>query len=121
MKYVWFVVAFAAVATLLGGTPPSIAFGNGQDKKDDPKKDDPPAKIKGKLPNHWGKIGLTDPQKQTIYQIQAKYDPEIEKLDAKIKEMRATKDKEMKAVLNADQKKALEAALLGEKDKEKDK
>ena len=87
----------------------------------EPKKDDPPAKLKGKLPSHWGKIGLTDAQKQTIYQIQAKYDPEIEKLEAKVTEMKSTKDKEMKAVLNADQKKALEAALLGTKEKEKDK
>jgi hypothetical protein len=82
----------------------------------EPKKEDPPTKVKGKLPSHWGKIGLTDAQKQTIYTIQGKYDPEIEKLEAKITELKATKDKEMKAVLNADQKKALEAALLGSKE-----
>jgi hypothetical protein len=84
----------------------------------EPKKDDPPTKIKGKLPTHWGKIGLTDTQKQTIYQIQGKYGSEIDKLKAKIEELETTRDKEMKAVLSADQKKALEAAILG-KDKDK--
>jgi Spy/CpxP family protein refolding chaperone len=88
-------------------------------KKDDAKKDEPAAKLKGKLPSHWGKIGLTDAQKQTIYSIQSKYDPEIEKLEAKIVELKATKDKEMKAVLTAEQKKALETAMLGGKDKDK--
>lgn len=83
----------------------------------EPKKDEP-AKIKGKLPSHWGKIGLSDSQKQTIYQIQAKYDPEIDKLEAKIAELKSTRDKEMKAILTADQKKALETAILG-KDKDK--
>jgi Spy/CpxP family protein refolding chaperone len=103
-----------AMFILAGGLAGQVA------KKDDPKKDDPPAKIKGKLPSHWGKIGLTDTQKQTVYQIQAKYDPDIDKLEAKIAELKGTRDKEMKAVLTADQKKALEAAILG-KDKEKEK
>jgi hypothetical protein len=89
----------------------------GQDKKDDAKKDDPPTKLKGRLPNGWTKIGLTDEQKQTIYKIQAKHDTEIEKLELKVKELRDARDKEMKAVLSADQKKALEAVLLG-KEKE---
>jgi len=84
----------------------------------DPKKDDPPAKVKGKLPAYWGKIGLTDSQKQDVYKIQGKYGTEIDKLKAKIEELETTRDKEMKAVLTADQKKALEAAILGTKDKE---
>jgi hypothetical protein len=87
----------------------------------DPKKDDPPAKIKGKLPAYWGKIGLTDAQKQDVYKVQAKYGTEIDKLKAKIVELEGTRDKEMKAVLTDDQKKALEAAILGGKDKDKDK
>lgn len=94
----------------------------GQDaKKDDAKKDDTTAaKMKGRLPTHWGKIGLTDEQKQSIYKIHDKYEAEISKLESKITELKATRDKEMKAVLNADQKKALEAQLLGSKDKDKE-
>jgi Spy/CpxP family protein refolding chaperone len=86
-------------------------------KKEDPKvakKAEPPAKAKGVLPMNWGKIGLTDDQKQDIYKVQTKYNAEIDKLEAKIKELKGTRDKEMKAVLTADQKKKLDAILTGQ-------
>jgi hypothetical protein len=89
----------------------------GQDAKKDDKKDDT-MKVKGRLPQHWAKIGLSDTQKQTIYTIQGKYAAEIDSLHAKIREIESKRDKEMRGVLTDDQKKALEAAVLG---KEKDK
>ena len=92
----------------------------GQDKKDDPKKGEPTGKLTGRLPPNWTKIGLTDDQKKEIYKIQSKYELEIEKLDAKIKELRSTRDTEVKALLTADQKKRLEEIVIG-KDKEKEK
>src|SRR5207249_3822099 len=67
-------------------------------KKDDPKKDDPPGKVKGMLPQNWGKLGLSDEQKQNIYKIQNKYTAEIQKLQEQIDELNATKNKEMRAV-----------------------
>jgi hypothetical protein len=85
-------------------------------KKDDPKKDDPPVKLKGTLPMNWKKIGLSDDQVQSIYKIQGKYNKEIDELEAKVKDLKATKDKEMKAVLTPDQKKKLDDILTG-KDK----
>jgi hypothetical protein len=86
-------------------------------KKDDSKKkDDPPAKVKGMLPQYWGRLGLSDEQKQSIYKIQNKHDAEIDKLEAKIKELKDVRLREMRAVLSADQKKKLEEILLG-KDK----
>ncbi|MBX9584238.1 MAG: hypothetical protein K2X87_28395 [Gemmataceae bacterium] len=97
---------------LIGGL--LVASGGlvGQDtKKDEPKaakKDEPAAKVKGTLPQNWGKIGLTDDQKQEVYKVQAKYNGEIEKLEAKIKDLKAAREKDMKAVLTADQKKALQ-------------
>ena len=36
----------------------------GQDSKDG-------GKVRGQLPPNWGKLGLTDKQKQTVYRIQA--------------------------------------------------
>ncbi|WP_439620345.1 hypothetical protein [Gemmata sp.] len=96
---------FAALLALSGG----IA---GQE----PKKDDPPVRAKGVLPPNWKKIGLTEDQVQNIYKIQGKYNDEIDKLEAKIKDLRTTKEKEMRAVLSADQKKKLEEILVG-KDK----
>jgi hypothetical protein len=78
----------------------------GQDaKKDEPKVE---AKARGYLPQNWAKIGLTDDQKQSVYKIQNKYGEEIDKLDAKIKQLKDTRDKEMRDVLTADQKKKLE-------------
>ena len=97
--------ALTALLVLGGGT---VA----QDKKDT-KKDDAGPKAKGFLPQNWGKIGLTDSQKQEIYMIQGKYNAEIDKLEAKIKELKGTRDKEMKAVLTPEQKKRLEEILLG--------
>lgn len=89
----------------------------GQDnKKDEPKevkKADTPTKVKGFLPQNWGKIGLSDEQKQDIYKIQGKYNGEINKLEAKIRELKGTRDREMKAVLTADQKKRLDDILTG--------
>src|SRR6476619_299642 len=78
----------------------------GQDAKkgQESKKDDPPVKAKGVLPMNWGKIGLSEDQKQQIYKIQNKYDEEIDKLDAKIKDLKAARTKDMKGVLTADQK-----------------
>lgn len=101
-------VLFGSMLVLSGGLV-------GQEpKKEDPKKDN--VKVKGTLPQNWKKIGLTDDQVQKIYRIQNKYNEEIEKLEAKIAELKGTMDKERKAVLTADQKKRLQEVLLG-KDK----
>lgn len=98
-----------AMFALLGGVLVLSGGVVGQDAK----KNDPPVKAKGMLPQNWGKIGLTDDQKQEIYKIQGKYNAEIDKLEAKIKELKGTRDKEMKAVLSADQKKKLDDILIG--------
>jgi|SRR5579883_2082309 len=104
---------FAAVLVLSTGV-------DGQDKKEEPKKQDTksdtPTKAKGVLPKNWSKLGLTDVQVQEVYKIQNKYNKQIADLDAKIKELKAARDKEEKAVLTPEQKKRLEEILLG-KDK----
>lgn len=87
--------------------------GIGQDKKDDKKPVEPVGKAKGVLPANWKKIGLTDTQVQTVYKIQSKYNDQIDDLTAKIAELKATRDKEMKAVLTPEQKKRLEDILTG--------
>ena len=86
------------------------------DKKVDAKKDDPPAKLKGTLPQNWKKLGLTDAQVQDIYKVQSKYADEIAKHEAEIKKLKAARDKEEKAVLTPEQKKRLDEILTG-KDK----
>ena len=89
----------------------------GQEPKKDDKKVQPgkvqPGKVKGALPPKWGMLGLSDEQKQNIYKIQGRYNEEIDKLEARIKEFKATRDKEARAVLTPDQRKKLEEILLG--------
>jgi Spy/CpxP family protein refolding chaperone len=109
MSRMLLLVAFTAILVLCGGSA-------AQDAKKEAKKDEPVPKAKGFLPPNWGKLGLTDSQKQDVYTIQGKYNTEIDKLDAKIKELKAARDKEVKAVLTPEQKKRLEEILLG-KDK----
>jgi hypothetical protein len=93
----------------------------GQDKKQEPKKleakkDDPPTKLKGMLPQNWRKLGLSDSQVQEIYKVQNKYNEEIDKHEAEIRKLKAARDKEQKAVLTPEQKKRLEDIQTG-KDK----
>src|SRR6516162_1765922 len=92
------------VAFLLGGLLVLSADGLvGQEaKKDDPKatkKDEPTGKAKGKLPANYKKLGLTDAQVQEIYRIDAKYAAELAQLKAKEDELKATRDKDVRAVL----------------------
>lgn len=104
-----------SMVALIGGLLVASGGLMGQEpKKDDPKpakKDDAGAKVKGTLPPNWGKIGLTDEQKQEVYKVQAKYNGEIEKLEGKIKELKSAREKDMKAVLTAEQKKALQEII----------
>src|SRR5688572_28519173 len=84
-----------------------------EDAKKDEKKADPPGRVKGTLPANWGKLGLTDSQVQDIYKVRNKYNDEIDKLKAKIKDLESTRDKESKAVLSPAQKKRHDDILTG--------
>jgi hypothetical protein len=77
----------------------------GQDKTE-------PPKIKGTLPANWGKIGLSDDQKQQIYKLQADYSEKIIALEKQLKEMRAKEKQALEAVLNDEQKKLLKEIIL---------
>jgi hypothetical protein len=102
---------FTVMLVLSGGTVGQDAKSKEEPKKN-VKKDDSPTRVKGVLPRNWSKLGLTDTQVQTIYRVQNKYNEDIDKLEAKIKELKATRDKEAKDVLTPDQKKRLEEILL---------
>jgi hypothetical protein len=78
----------------------------GQDKKDDP------VKVKGVLPANWGKLGLSDEQKQKIYKVQADFDQKLAALEKQIKELKAQEKTEMEKVLTDAQKARLKEILL---------
>jgi Spy/CpxP family protein refolding chaperone len=101
-----------ALLVLAGGT---VAQDTKEPKnvKKEAKKDEAPVRVKGVLPANWKKLGLTDAQVQGVYRVQNKYNEEIDKHEAKIKELKAQRDKEMKEVLTPDQKKRLDEILTG--------
>ncbi|MBY0455928.1 MAG: hypothetical protein K2V38_01175 [Gemmataceae bacterium] len=113
--------ALLVLATGLNGQEPKKDDKKPDDKKVE-KKDDKKdttkdeGKLKGTLPPNWKKLGLTEKQVQEVYKVQAKYRDEIDKLEAKIRELKAAREKEEKAVLTDEQKKRLEDILTG-KDK----
>jgi Spy/CpxP family protein refolding chaperone len=110
-RAVFLATLFAALVLVSGGLV-------GQDgQKEEPKKavkqDEQPVRAKGVLPPNWKKLGLSDSQVQDIYKVQNKYDAEIDKLEARIKELKANRTKDMKAVLTPEQKKRLDEILTG--------
>jgi Spy/CpxP family protein refolding chaperone len=78
-------------------------------------------KAKGRLPANYGKIGLTDEQKQSIYDIMAKYKKESDDLDKKVRDLNTKRKSEIDMVLNEDQKKALKKPTEANKKSEEPK
>ncbi len=103
------ILGMLAVALLMGG------WLHGEDTKDD-------KKVKGQLPQNWGKLGLTDEQKQKIYKVQTEYRDKIFDLEKQIKELRERERGEMEKVLSDEQKKRLREILSSKApdDKKKD-
>lgn len=74
-------------------------------KKEEVKKDE--VKARGQLPSGWGKLGLSEEQKQKVYKLQNKYGEQIDKLEAQIKELKEKLTKERLEILTPEQKKRL--------------
>jgi len=107
MVYLRLSIAFLIVGMLVMG---GILVAQETKKAADP----PAARVKGQLPQNWSKLGLTDQQKQKAYTIQAKYDKEIETLEAQLRDLRQKERMELATVLTEEQKKRLRE-LLAEK------
>ena len=63
-----------------------------------------------RLPANYAKIGISEEQRKKIYEIQNKYDDQVDALQKQIAELKAKETAEVTAVLTPDQKKALESA-----------
>jgi Spy/CpxP family protein refolding chaperone len=59
---------------------------------------------RGRLPNHFGKLGISDEQRTRIYAIQADYDGRVDALLAQIEELVADRDTDIDAVLTDGQR-----------------
>jgi hypothetical protein len=82
-------------------------------------------KAKGTLPANWGKLGLSDEQKQKVYTVQTEYRDKIAELEQKLKAAKKQEREEMEKILTDAQKARLKEILLdkvpGGKEKEKTK
>jgi Spy/CpxP family protein refolding chaperone len=105
---------FAMLLVVASGT---FAQEKKEPPKDEKKEKEPTGKLKGFLPQNWGKIGLTDQQKQDVYKVQNKYRDEIDRLTAKIDELKKQQKIDMEKVLTDEQKKRLREILIGEEKK----
>lgn len=63
-----------------------------------------------RLPANYGKIGVSEDQRKKIYEIQNKYNDQIDALQKQIADLRAKEKAEVEAVLTAEQKKSLQTA-----------
>jgi len=57
---------------------------------------------KGRLPTYFGEV-VDAQQRERIYEIQARYNAEIKKMQEQLHELEATREKEVQAVLTAEQ------------------
>lgn len=129
MRCVWMLAVafvFGLTATAQEPKKPADPAKPAEPKPAEPKKDEPKVDLtkKGQLPMNWKLLGLTDVQTTKVYTVQAKYNTEIDDLEAKIKELKEKMSKERLEVLTAEQKKRLEEIFKeksGTGDKPKDK
>jgi Spy/CpxP family protein refolding chaperone len=92
----WIVAAaFVAVA---------VPLVEGQDPTKPKDTKDHAPKMRGQLPQGWGKLGLTDEQKQKIYSAQSKFREKIDGLQKQITDLRDQEKKDMESVLTDAQK-----------------
>jgi hypothetical protein len=96
------VLAFAALLAL-------PVAGKAQDEPKKPaaetaaEKKAPRAKPRGRLPAHYGRV-VSSKQREAIYKLQAEFTAKIAALKAEMAKLLETRDKEVEAVLTADQR-----------------
>ncbi|MCA9095966.1 MAG: hypothetical protein KDA68_20945, partial [Planctomycetaceae bacterium] len=60
-----------------------------------------------RLPNHFGKLSLSEEQKGKVYATQMKYAKEIDELKARLKKLQGEQQKELEGVLTTEQRSRL--------------
>jgi Spy/CpxP family protein refolding chaperone len=111
-------IAVAGIALSLGSQF-SVESTIGQQKATKDAEKATPAKVaskpRGRLPQYYGQIGLSDKQRQQIYDVQANYKKQIDELQKQIDALKAKEDAEVVAVLTPEQKKNLDELLAAAK------
>lgn len=65
-----------------------------------------------RLPNNYGKLGLTEEQKKKIYSIQANYKTRIQRLQQELEDLRNEEVLEIQSALTEAQKTSLQEILV---------
>jgi len=71
------------------------------------------AKLKGYLPPNYGKLGLSDEQKQKVYKIQGDYNQKTADLEKQLKALKEQEKSDLLKVLSEGQKAKLKELLIG--------
>lgn len=90
--------------------------GSAQDKKEVKKADESGKMYKGTLPPNYGKLKLSDQQKQAIYKVQTEYKKKLDDLEKQKAKLVADRKADYEKVLTKEQKQKLREILTGEKD-----
>ncbi|MCA9108511.1 MAG: hypothetical protein KDA52_01070 [Planctomycetaceae bacterium] len=59
---------------------------------------------RGPLPAHFGKLGMSDTQKEKVYSLQESYEEQLEKLRKQIEQIEQKRDAEIETLLTPGQK-----------------
>jgi Spy/CpxP family protein refolding chaperone len=124
MRYISWVMVLAWLAgnaACCVGQDKTTNTSNTAAKDNAPAKDEPKTKLKGTLPANFGKLNLSDSQKQQIYRLQAKYAEQIEALEKQIEKIRAERNESYRNVLTKAQRDRLDEIRRGTKEEPKDK
>jgi hypothetical protein len=81
---------------------------------DDKKPDEPTTKLKGKLPTHFKKLGLSDKQIQDIFKIEAGYTDKTDALKKQLADLTKAEHQEEMNVLTDEQKTHLKELQTGD-------
>lgn len=68
---------------------------------------------RGRVPNGFGKIGISEQQKEEIYEIQARYRDQVDALLVQLEELKSQEAEEIVNILTDDQKEALKKYRAG--------
>lgn len=91
-----------------GAGKPAVVENQARPGEDQPDDSDPKARtVRGRLPDHFGKLGISRTQRERIYEIQAGYREQIEKLQKQIMVLEQEANSEVESVLTDDQRTAL--------------
>jgi hypothetical protein len=74
---------------------------------------DPAPRMRGQLPQNWGKLGLSDEQKQKVYEVQTRLRAKIDALEKQMAELKDQQKKEMEGILTTAQKARLREIIAG--------